>query len=33
EQDELPTSVELDFLTQRDDSQMYAGHLEAKIFP
>nr|GEZ52198.1 hypothetical protein [Tanacetum cinerariifolium] len=30
EQDELPSSVVLDFRVQRDDSRMHSGHLEAR---
>ncbi|GJU39549.1 hypothetical protein Tco_1192506 [Tanacetum coccineum] len=33
EQDELPSSVGLDFLAQRDDGRIYSGHLEAKRLP
>ncbi|GKB40181.1 hypothetical protein Tco_0885123, partial [Tanacetum coccineum] len=33
EQDELPSSIGLDFRAQRDDGWMYSGHLEAKRLP
>ncbi|GKE62931.1 hypothetical protein Tco_1513298 [Tanacetum coccineum] len=33
EQDELPSSVGLDFQALLDDGRMYSGHLEAKRLP
>ncbi|GJW02934.1 hypothetical protein Tco_1561790 [Tanacetum coccineum] len=33
EQDELPSSVELEFRARLDDSRMYSGHLEAMRLP
>ncbi|GKG50554.1 hypothetical protein Tco_0521654, partial [Tanacetum coccineum] len=33
EQDELPSSVGLDFQARLDDSQMYLRHLEEKQLP
>ncbi|GKF70192.1 hypothetical protein Tco_0203249, partial [Tanacetum coccineum] len=31
EQDELPSSVGLDFRARLDDGRMYSGHLETKV--
>nr|GEU71454.1 reverse transcriptase domain-containing protein [Tanacetum cinerariifolium] len=33
EQDELPSSIGLDFLARLDGGRMYSGHLEAKLLP
>ncbi|GJR33087.1 hypothetical protein Tco_1109319 [Tanacetum coccineum] len=33
EQDELLSSIELDFRARLDSGQMYSGHLEAKRLP
>ncbi|GKF04818.1 hypothetical protein Tco_0035486, partial [Tanacetum coccineum] len=33
EQDELPSSIELDFRARLDDGRMYSGHLEAIRLP
>ncbi|GKG27890.1 hypothetical protein Tco_0406217, partial [Tanacetum coccineum] len=33
EQDELPSSVGLDFRARLDGGRMYSGHLEAKRLP
>ncbi|GKF59086.1 hypothetical protein Tco_0175872, partial [Tanacetum coccineum] len=33
EQDELPSSVGLEFRARLDDGQMYSGHLKAKRLP
>ncbi|GKD57666.1 hypothetical protein Tco_1291053, partial [Tanacetum coccineum] len=33
EQDELPSSVGLDFRARRDGNRIYLGHVEAKRLP